>query len=381
MKTPPKILLTSNTCWYLFNFRLPLLLKLKQLGYDVALVAPKDPYVTKLQNEGFLVHNWLLNRRSINPVNELYAIVDLWRIYLREKPDLVHHFTVKACLYGTIAAKIAQVDRVVNAITGLGHVFVGLRRRNRVQRRLLRPIYSLIFNARRSTTVFQNIDDKNQLISLGIADPFSSHLIRGSGVDTSYFHPATDNSGLYGNPVQLLFPSRLLAEKGLRELLVACTSLWSTGYRFRLLVAGSLDDGNRSSLSEPDLYSPFAKEFLHILGHVSDMRALYQKVDIVVLPSWREGLSRALIEAASMERPIVTTDVPGCRDVVDHGKTGLLVPIRDAQAIALALRLFIENPSLARQCGKNARLKVTKEFNTNLVNNATIEQYKKLLEN
>ena len=145
-----------------------------------------------------------------------------------------------------------------------------------------------------------------------------------------------------------------------------------------LLVAGALDAGNRSALSAPELAALQADPRVRCLGHVADMRALYAASDIVVLPSWREGLSRALIEAAAMERPIITTDVPGCRDVVDHGRSGLLVPLRDARSLALAIRLFIDNPDLARRCGKQARHKVKAEFQVSLVNQSTLEQYEQL---
>ena len=174
-----------------------------------------------------------------------------------------------------------------------------------------------------------------------------------------------------------MFPSRLIREKGTVELLHACRRLWSDGIGLELLVAGALDSGNRSALSESELDELHADPRIRCLGHVDDMSALYAASDIVVLPSWREGLSRALIEAAAMERPIITTDVPGCRDVVDHGVSGLLVPLRDSRAIELAVRLLIENPDLARRFAKAARQKVVAEFQVSLVNQSTL-QYSQL---
>ncbi|MBM5785656.1 MAG: glycosyltransferase family 4 protein, partial [Cyanobacteria bacterium K_DeepCast_35m_m1_288] len=346
-----RVLLVANTSWYLYNFRLPLIRDLQRHGYAVALVAPYDAHTPLLQSEGFCVHNWLVARSSVNPLSEAHALMDLWRIYEREQPDLVHHFTIKACLYGTIAAKAARVYRVINAVTGLGHVFLGTRRRSRLLRRGLRPLYSAVFKARRSTVVFQNADDQDQLIQLGITDGERARLIRGSGVDIDHFKPLADSAGHYQSPLQLLFPSRLINEKGVRELLQACRSLWAEGLAMELVVAGALDSGNRSALSAAELAALQADPRVRCLGHVADMRELYAASDMVVLPSWREGLSRALIEAAAMERPIITTDVPGCRDVVDHGRSGLLVPLRDARSLELAIRLFIDNPDLARRCG------------------------------
>lgn len=381
---PSKVLLVANTSWYLYNFRLPLLRDLRASGYGVELVAPYDNYTALLQAEGFCVHRWMVERRSINPMLELKAIVDLARVYRREQPDLVHHFTIKACLYGTLAAKGARVYRVVNAITGLGHVFLGRRKRTRLLRRALKPIYRGVFSARRSTVVFQNADDQERLIQLGITVGERALLIRGSGVDIDHFNPAALPSapppGQFHTPLQLLFPSRLIREKGIQELITACRALWNAGLEMELLVAGTLDEGNRSSLLTTELDALRSQTRIRCLGHVVDMRALYAASDLVVLPSWREGLSRSLIEAAAMERPIITTDVPGCRDVVDHGINGLLVPLHDGRSLQLAITLLHQNPDLAYRFGKAARQKVVNEFQVSLVNEHTLQQYRQLFE-
>ena len=379
MKTASKVLLVANTSWYLYNFRLALLQDLRAAGYQVAAVAPRDSYTPLLEQEGFTVHPWLVARRSINPLQEAHALVDLVRIYQRESPDLAHHFTIKACLYGTIAAKLAKVPRVMNAVTGLGHVFLGTRKRTRLLRRALKPLYRAVFMARRAIVVFQNADDQDKLVQLGITDGERAELIRGSGVDIEHFRPPADHAGRFHSPLMLLFPSRLIREKGVDDLLDACRTLWDEGIPLELLVAGDLDGGNRSSLSAAELQALAQEPRLRCLGHVDDMRSLYAASDVVVLPSWREGLSRALIEAAAMELPIITTDVPGCRDVVDHGINGLLVPLHDARAIELAIRLLLANPDLARRFGKAARQKVVAEFQVSIVNERTLHQYSALL--
>ncbi|WP_186524376.1 glycosyltransferase family 4 protein [Synechococcus sp. SYN20] len=375
----PKVLLVANTSWYLYNFRLPLIRDLRGRGIDVALVAPHDAYTPMLEAEGFTVHPWLVARSSVNPLSEAHALIDLLRIYRRETPDLVHHFTIKACLYGTIAAKGARVYRVINAVTGLGHVFLGTRKRSRLLRKAIKPVYRAAFKARRSTVVFQNADDQETLIRLGITDGERARLIRGSGVDINRFKPSADSAGRFHDPLQLLFPSRLIREKGTAELLQACRSLWADGVDLELLVAGALDSGNRSALTPAELAELRANHRIRCLGHIEDMQLVYAASDIVVLPSWREGLSRALIEAAAMERPIITTDVPGCRDVVDHGISGLLVPQRDARSLMLAIRLLLENPDLAKRFGKAARQKVVAEFQVSLVNESTLLQYESVL--
>tara|TARA_B100000700_G_C14992345_1_gene831955 strand:- start:246 stop:1424 length:1179 start_codon:yes stop_codon:yes gene_type:complete len=375
----PKILLVANSSWYIYNFRLPLIKALKDKGYEVVIVSPEDKYTNILQKNNFKTRKWILSRVSLNPILEMNSIIDLIKIYSKEKPKLVHHFTIKACLYGTIAAKLAGIYFVINAITGLGHVFLGNRKRNILLRRLLKPIYRGVFMARRSTVVFQNADDQERLIELGITDDSRSRLIRGSGVDINYFQPKKNFVGTFSNPLQILFPSRLIKEKGIEELLQACEGLWKEGIDIELLIAGAEDDGNRSSLNKEDIDVLSREKRIKCLGHIDDMKSLYSSCDIVVLPSWREGLSRALIEAAAMEIPIITTDVPGCRDVVDHGKSGLLVPLKNHKAIALAIKLLIENPKLARKFGQEAREKVVNEFQVSLVNKSTLDQYEFLL--
>ncbi len=375
----PRVLLVANTSWYIYNFRFPLLLDLRKKGYNVSVVAPHDKYTKAIEKEGFKVINWEVSRSSVNPLIEAKALLNLIKIYRRNKPDLVHHFTIKACLYGTISAKLSRIYRVINAVTGLGHIFLGKRKRHQILRRSLEPIYRGVFKARRSTVVFQNADDQEKLIQLGITNTENSRLIHGSGVDIEKFKPLKDSAGLFQDPIQILFPSRLIKQKGLLEVLEACKTLWSENCNFELLLAGDLDKSNHSSLSRKEIAVLQTQSKIRCLGHVRDMRTLYASSDLVVLPSWREGLSRSLIEAASMERPIITTDTPGCRDVVDHGRSGLIVPLRDAPALTLAIRLLIENPDLARKFGKAARQKVMAEFQVSIINKRTLEQYEYLL--
>ena len=221
----------------------------------------------------------------------------------------------------------------------------------------------------------KNADDQERLIKLGITNNSRALLIRGSGVDINHFSPMNDNAGKFQSPIQLLFPSRLIREKGIIELVMACQNLWKEEIKLELLIAGDLDSGNRSSLTAGEIELLKSDKRICTLGHVDDMRPIYASSDIVVLPSWREGLSRSLIEAASMERPIITTDVPGCRDVVDHGLSGLLVPLRDSRALELAIKLIISNPEIARKLGKAARRKAIDQFQVSLVNSSTINQY------
>jgi len=373
-----RVALVANTSWYLYNFRLPLIRELKASGYDVHLIAPEDPYSAQLREEGFHHHPWLIKRQSINPLLELQALLDLVRLYSQIRPKLVHHFTLKACLYGTLAAKGAHVPHVINAVTGLGHFFLAERKRSRLLRKFAKIPYRAVFSARRSTVVFQNAADQELLVQMGLVRSSQTSVIRGSGVDLERFQPRSEPRHFH-QPARLLFPSRLIREKGVIQLLTALERLHRRGLGFELWIAGELDDGNRSTLLNDEHKALLNHPCVRVLGHVSDMVALYDDVDIVVLPSYREGLSKALIEAAAMQKPIITSDVPGCRDVVDHGISGLLVPPRDSRALALAMELLLHQPDLARTFGLAARSKVAKEFAVELVNQRTLAAYKELL--
>ena len=375
-----KIILVANTFWYFFNFRLNLLKDLKKQGYKVIVVAPYDnEYSKRIKDEGFLINIWKLNRKSINPFQELLSIYFLAKIYSIHKPVVVHHFTIKACLYGTIAAKITNIKCVINAITGLGHVFLSKTFSAKLLRIFLLPLYKLVLKSRRSTTIFQNVDDQEKLINLDILDRESTRLIKGSGVDINYFKPNTKLKKCFNDPVKILFPSRIINEKGFKELIESLHILWDKKVRVELNIAGKIDLNNPSSLSAEELLEITDNPNIVLNGHIEDMRGLFSRMDIVVLPSWREGLSRALIEAASMELPIITTDTPGCRDIVTHGINGLLVPLHDPKALSLAIQLFIQNQDLAIKFGKKAREKVLDEFQVSIINQKTLSQYKLLL--
>ncbi len=378
-KRPKKIILVANSSWYFYNFRLQLLKDIREIGYEIYLIAPKDKYTVKLIDNKFKFIEWNLKRLSINPINELISLMALIRIYLNLKPDLSHHFTIKSCIYGTIAAKISNTIFVINAITGLGYVFLSKNKSASFLRFFLRPLYRLIFKARRSIVIFQNSKDLEELNKLGITSTKNSNLISSSGVDINYFYPLKKNYSNIKKLSKFLFPSRVIREKGFFELIEACIILWDKGLNFELQIAGDIDKKIYKILKKE--YSRELKNNNRLIfhGEVNNIRDLYSKCDIVILPSWREGLSKSLIEAASMEIPIITTDVPGCTDVIDHGINGLIVPPKDSDSIALAMELLIHNPLFAEKLGKAARIKVIDNFEMNLINNTTIYQYKRLL--
>lgn len=369
-----KILLTANTAWYLYNFRLPLARALLQHGTLPVFVSPYDPYADKLQNEGFRWIELKMNRNRMNPFLELRTILRIAWIYFREKPQAVHHFTIKCILYGTIASRLAGVPSVINALTGLGHIFVDSSLKIRLARPLVKFFYKLILNSSNSWVIFQNPDDLDSFRNSGLlySDRFS--LIKSSGVNTNRFSP----DFAHDDNTTVLFASRLLAEKGIHEFIDAARILKSRGIKADFLVAGSPDFGNPSSVSLNELELWETEGLVKIQGHVETIETVLGSAALVVLPSYREGVPKILLEAASMGKALVSTDVPGCREAVEHGKNGLLVQPRDAYALADAIEILLKNSDLRLSMGIAGRQKVLTEFDEKIVLNSTIQIYRTL---
>ena len=370
-----KIILVSNTSWYIYNFRLKLLFLIKRNNYDLFLICPKDEYTGKLEKLGFKIYNWDLNRRSINPLSELISIYKLVRIYKLIKPQIVHHFTIKACIYGSISAFICNTKVIVNSFTGLGHFFISNNLIIKLIRKISRIFIRLIFSKINTKLILQNNSDRKKLLELKITTKNKSIVIPGSGIDLDYFYP--QEKVFDSNQIKLLFPSRLIKEKGILELISACILLEEEKIPIKLYIAGKLDEGNRSALSKKEITVLKGIKNICLLGHIKDMRSLYRRIDIVVLPSWREGLSKALLEAAAMGKAIITTNVPGCKEIVKHMETGLLVNINDPIQIKESIIKIYKNPGLINKFGRAARLRVKKKFEVNKINNMTIREYKK----
>lgn len=370
----------ANTGWYLYNFRLPLARKLRSEGFEPVLVCPEDSYVERLAAEGFEIRLLSrLSRRGMNPFFELVALIELVRLYWREKPRAVHHFTIKCVLYGTIAAKLTGVRSVVNAVTGLGHIFLGQRTITRLARPFIRFLYRKILHARRGHVVFQNPDDLGAFIEAGLVAPEKTVLIRSSGVCLKRFAPRPGgpeiNSSTFPN---VLFVGRLLKEKGVYDFVEAARILKSHKDTICFQMAGAPDPGNPSSISLDTLNQWRQEGAVDMLGHVDSIADVMALAYVVVLPSYREGTPRTLLEAAAMGKPIVATDVPGCREVVQDGHNGFLVPCKDPKALAEAIEKILTNPELAAQMGKNGHQLVAQEFSVESVVQKTIKVYEQI---
>lgn len=374
-----KIILFANTDWYLYNFRRSLALAVQAAGHDVLLVSPPGEYGTRFRELGL---RWTplatMDRRSLNPWREVRALAELVALLKRERPDLVHNFTIKCAVYGSIAAMLARVPARINAVAGLGYVFASNDRRARLLRPLVRTLMRFALRGRRSRLILQNPDDAGMFERHGLIEDARVRVIAGSGVDCTRFvpRPASRN-----DPPCVLLAARLLWEKGLAEYVQASRSLRAQGRRVRFLLAGASDPGNPAAVPEASVRSWVDEGVIEWIGHVDDMPELFASIDIFVLPSYyREGLPKSLIEAAACATPLITTDMPGCRDVVADGMDGLIVPPKDAGALCAAITRLLDAPELARRLGLAARAKALARFDERIVIRRTLETYAEVLD-
>jgi glycosyltransferase involved in cell wall biosynthesis len=371
-----RVVLFANTEWYLYNFRRTLALSLREAGHEVLLVSPPGPYGERLLALGF---RWIpapMVRRSLNPARELVLLLWLVRLLRAERADLVHGFTIKCAVYGSLAARLAGVPARVSAVAGMGYVFTSSDLTARLLRPLVRAVMRAALGGPGARLVLQNPDDVALFEQARLVDPASIRLIPGSGVDCARFAPAA--RGEQGR-FRVVLPARLLWDKGVGEYVEAARLLRGEGRDIDLLLAGDPDPGNPAAVPEATVRRWVEEGLVRWLGHVEDMPALFRSVDAVALPSYREGLPKGLIEAGACGLPIVTTDVPGCREVVVHEVDGLLVPARDPRALASAIGRLQDEPALRARLGEAARRKALAEFDERIVIARTCGVYRELV--
>lgn len=373
-----RVVLFANTEWYLYNFRRSLALVLQQAGYEVILISPPGPYGEKLAALGLSWWPVPMDRRSLNPVRELRLLWHLWRLFRRARPDLVHGFTIKCAVYGALAARLAGIRARVNSVAGMGYVFTSNALKARLLRAPVRLLLRMSLGGRGSRLILQNADDRALFESGGLFEPSRIRLIPGSGVDITRFRVRGESRGS-GKPFVVLLAARLLWDKGLAEYADAARHLRDEGRDIRFLLAGKPDLGNPAAVPESRIRSWVDEGILEWRGHVEDMPELFQRADVVVLPSYREGLPKSLIEAAACALPLVATDVPGCRAVIDHDVNGLLVPPHDAVALAAAIARIQNDPAFARRLGLAARQRALAEFDERIVIRKTMDVYEEVI--
>lgn len=373
-----KVLLVANTSWFLYRFNLELATALKTKGWNVTLVAPPDAYTEHLRNGGFRHLEYPLRRRSLFPWTELVSLFHLVRIFRRERPRWVHCFTLKCVLYGSLAARLAGRIPFVGSITGLGSLYSSRALKARGLRRLLELALGRV--TRGSELIFLNPGDRDHFLDAGLVPPDRAHLILGSGVDTSRFDlPAEPEEN--EPPPLVVLPARMLWSKGVAEFVAAAKRLRRAGIHARWALVGGRDPGNPDAVPRGWLEETIRATGVEWWGFTEDMIGVYRRAAIVCLPTtYREGVPTVLLEAAACRRPVVATEMPGCREAVEPGRTGFLVPPGNPKALAQALESLLTDPELRRALGEAGRRKVEQEFSVERVVASTLDVYRRALE-
>ena len=367
-----KIFMFANTDWYLFNFRLPLIKRLIKLGHEVTVLSPEGLFQSRLRDEGVRCLTIALERKGQFGKSDIASLYQLLSIYRREKPDVVHHFTIKAVIYGMIAAKLTRIPFQINAITGMGYLFTGNQARSSLTRRAAVFCLQKLLSGKKCCTVVQNQDDKATLLNLGISRTDSLFLIPGSGVNLEKFAPSVVQKT--GN-LKILMASRILIDKGVREYVAAARKILALRADVDFLLAGTPDPGNPSAIGIEEIETWRDVKGFEYLNYVENMKELLGSIDIAVLPSYREGLPRSLLEASACQLPCVASDVPGCNHVVDDGVTGYLVQPKTVDELALAMEKLIDDPDLRKRMGVAGRERVARLFSEKMIIKQTLAIY------
>ncbi len=359
--------------WYFCSHRIQLARAAKEEGYEVFVVTDVSSYGDIIRSAGLNLIPIKVSRRSLNPFSEIRLILKLVDIYRKEKPDIVHHVALKPVIYGAIAAWVAKVPLVISAIAGLGYLFSAESLKIRVLRSAIKIAFRMLLTAGNQQIIVQNPDDKELLSGCIGLDSGKISLIRGSGVDTRVYKCSAPKES---TPVVLL-ASRMLWSKGIGDFVSAAKRIRNEGIEARFILVGGSDADNPSSISTSQLRKWNDDGLVEWWGHKDDMVRVFESAHIVCLPSYYgEGVPKVLIEAASCGRPIVTTNTPGCREIVHSGENGYLVPPQNVDALASALKQLIVSPESRSTMGANGRERVKTCFSHNQVIRETMSVYK-----
>jgi glycosyltransferase involved in cell wall biosynthesis len=363
-----KIIVVTNTTWNIYNFRLPLLKSFEERGYQIIVAAPLDEHITylnELENSTHL-HLHSLKRKGINPLEDWRFFMELLRVYRREKPDLVIHYTIKPNIYGNFAALLSGIPSIC-VVTGLGYSFI----HNGWVKKIADTLYRFSFLSAQKV-LFENQDDRTLFLKNGLSRATQSVATKGCGVDTNHFLPQkltrADNRKVF------LFIGRLLYDKGIAEFVAAARKVRQYDPFAHFWVLGKLDNDNLAAVPEELLTDWIEEGIITYFGNVSDVRPYIADADVVVLPSYREGMPRAILESLSMGKAIVTTDTAGCRETVENGKNGFLVPVGNVTKLANAMQYFcnVTVEEMAKM-GAISRQKAVGEFDQAIINQTIVQ--------
>ena len=363
-----RVVYVVNYPIFFLSHRLELALRAREAGYRVSVITPVGEGVDRIKMAGLEWYEMRFDPGGMNPWRDLKTILDLVSIFLRLRPDVVHNVTVKPVLYGTFAARLAGVPRVINAISGLGYLFTGTRPLRRMLGVLL---YRLLMRHPDMRVILQNQEDISLFRHFRLAPERALRLVRGSGVDVDRFSPRLRPQGA---PI-VMQVSRMVGDKGVREFIGAARQVRLVRPDVRFLLVGPLYPDNPSALSAEEVSAAETEGVVEWLGPQDDIASLLSRASIFCLPSYREGLPKSLLEAAACGLPIITTNTSGCKEVVRDGENGLLVPVGDVGALTSAIERLLDNPSLCRNMGAVARKDVVEKFSFDRIASEQIALY------
>jgi glycosyltransferase involved in cell wall biosynthesis len=365
---PPHLVFVVTEDWYFVSHRLHTAIAAAESGYNVSVICRAGPALDQIEAAGIAHIPFDMQRRSLNPFVLLIEIFGLFMLFRRLKPDILHLVALRPVLVGGIAARVLGIKGVVAAIAGMGFLFTDATRHPWIGR-IVGRVIAVALSGRR--VIVQNRDDWMKMAGFGLREE-DLCLVPGAGVDTNYFIPKAQRSP--GKRKTVTLPARLLTDKGVREFVEAAKRLGKIDARFVLV--GAVDLGNPSAINPADIAQWQEDDIIEYWGHREDMRAVFHASDVVVLPSYREGMPKVLLEAMACGLPCVTTDVTGCRDTVVHGVTGLIVPARDPNALSNAIAQLLKDAVLCQDMGRAGRDHVVKKFSSAIVNKIILQIYR-----
>ncbi len=365
--------------WYLLSHRLQLARACRERGWEVVVATRVRDHGSAIEREGFRVVPLRLRRRERAPWNEIRSFCELVWIFARERPDLIHQVGLKPVIYGSLAAIIVRPGVVINALAGMGYIFTSGRPMIRLMRTVVQLSLKVCLRPTRHWLIVQNDEDARAMKNGRVVAADRLSIIKGAGVDIERFPFMPDPEISPGDPVILAMVSRMLMDKGVRELVLAARILKHRGTRVRVWLVGAPDPDNPTSITEETLRQWHNEGCIEWLGPLDDIPELWSKAHIALLPSYREGMPKSLLEAASCGRPIVTTDIPGCTDLVDDGVTGFTVPPHDWTNLADAIERLATSPEMRAKMGTRIRAKVVAKFADNVIIEQTLGLYQQAL--
>lgn len=370
----PRLVFFITEDWFFCSHFLSRARAARAAGFEVSVICRERAHGERIRAAGLGLVPLEIERSGVNPLRDLRLIARLVRLYRQLRPDVVHHIAAKPILYGTLAAKLAGIRVIVNAPVGMGFVFTSTSWKARLLRPLLFQAYRQFLDPGSGRVVLENRDDLRWLVNRRLVAEGRAVLIRGAGIDPGRFRP-----GYESVPPIVVLVARLLWDKGIGEFVEAARTLRRRCVEARFVLVGETDPENPASVPDERIRQWQREGVVECWGRREDVAEILAGAAIACLPSYREGLPKALLEAAACGLPLVATDVPGCREVVEHGVNGLRVPMRDAAALADALARLLAEPELRRRFGAASRRLAEQAFTEDKVNARTMELYRSLL--